>query len=721
MFKGSLGQYRSFLPARLGLLALFFTQELSYNISMKVYKLALAILLSGACALSAHAQKQLKYVPQALKGTKTIPYVVNPKLPPTVRANFAMPVVRPNISTVVERQVVQAQTAAQLPQQKDFLTGLQALQKFRPGWKSELMLSGFTRQQLDLVEQAFKETDQFLFELDAQGNWLKPRFAEWNYLARYTKILTDNAYGELALNDGQIKTLFGKFSRLDDVFTRLNLQSFLLTHEGRAPNTNAPGEEGKLARHAKYNLDKRDGRKMNPEVEGYIYGKMPAKLKTPQPSYGPKGRAPKRTLDEVLAQVKAFIKENERFPARRAEDETERSLRVAFDKATLKAEAQMLNDDTSRELLALKEKWVNKYTDKRTPQEILTQVKVFIQENGYFPSTEAADETERSLRKAFDYATRKAEAQMLSDDTSRELLDLKEQWVKNIADIRTPQEVLAQVKAFIQAHGHFPSGHAKDETEHSLRVAFNYVSKKAEAQMISDNTSRELLALKEQWVKKIADMRTPQEVLTQTKAFIQENGCFPSQYAEDETERSLRVAFNYVSKKAEAQMLNDDTSIELLALREDWVRKQNDKRTPQEILAQTKAFIQANGRFPSTEAADETERSLRMAFNYVSKKAEAQMLSDNTSRELLALKKQWIQERREYTPKRTLQEVLVQIKAFIKENDRFPVRDTEDETERSLRKAFDGACKKAEVQGLTDDTSRELLALKEQWVKKRKK
>ncbi len=81
---------------------------------MKVYKLALTVLLSGACALSAHAQKQLKYVPQALKGTKTIPYVVNPKLPPTVRANFAMPVVRPNISTAVERQVAQT-TALKTP------------------------------------------------------------------------------------------------------------------------------------------------------------------------------------------------------------------------------------------------------------------------------------------------------------------------------------------------------------------------------------------------------------------------------------------------------------------------------------------------------------------------------------------------------------------------------------------------------------------------------
>ncbi len=625
---------------------------------MKTSKLLLLIFVWSLCAPAAFAQKQLKYVPQVIKGTRTIPYVVNPKLPPAVRANFAMPVVRPvvpqarpTVAPAVERAVtaqVAAQTAPRaavtLPSnlQKDFLTGPQALQTFRPGWKSELMLSGFTRQQLDLVEQAFKETDQALFELDAQGNWLKPRFAEWNYLAHYTKILTDNAYGELALNDGQIKTLFGKFSRLDDVFTRLNLQAFWLVNK-RAPNTNAPGEEGKLARHAKYNLDKRDGRKMNPEVEGYIYGNMPAKLNTPKPSYGPRGRAPNRTPDEVLAQVKAFIKENERFPSLSAEDETEHSLRVAFKNATRKAEAQMLNDDTSRELLALKEKWVTKFIDRRTPQEILTQVKAFIQAKGQFPLIITENETECSLRRAFDGACKKAKTQTLIDDTSRELLALKEQWVKKIANGRTPEEILSQVHAFIQTNGRFPSAYAEDETERSLREAFDNATRKAEAQMLSDDTSRELLSLKEQWVR---DSRRPEEVLMQVKAFIQAKGQFPLIITENEKERSLRRAFDGACKKAELQGLTDDTSRALLALKEQWVKKIADMRTSQEVLAQVKAFIQTNGHFPSAYVEDETECSLRQAFDWACKKAEVQGLTDDTSLELLALKEQWVKKRK---------------------------------------------------------------------------
>ena len=439
--------------------------------------------------------------------TGTAPVVrppVIPRVPPTVpNAAVPAPKVSP-VSAAVERQVVQAQTAAQLPQQKDFLTGPQALQAFRPGWKSELMLSGFTRQQLDLVEQTFTETDQFLFETDEKGNWLSPRSAEWNYLDRYTKILTDNAWGEMALNDGQIKTLFGKFSRLDDVFTRLNLQSFLLTHEGRAPKKNAPGEEGKLARKVTYNVDKRDGNKMNPEVEKYVYSNMPAKLQTPTPSYGSKTRNQGRTPDEVLEQVQQFIKEHDdHFPSLYAQDSEEKSLRGAFDFACRKAEDQNLQDNTSRNLLALKEKYVSKIAAFRTPQEVYEQTIQFMKDNdGRFPSIHSKDPKEKSLRVAFKKACKKAEVQNLQDDTSLHLLALKEKYVKKIAAGRTSQEILEQVKMFMKKNdGRLPAVRVKDLEEKSLRHAFDFACKKAEEQNLQDETSLKLLALKKQWVK----------------------------------------------------------------------------------------------------------------------------------------------------------------------------------------------------------------------------
>ena len=147
-----------------------------------------------------------------------------------------------------------------------------------------------------------------------------------------------------------------------------------------------------------------------------------------------------------------------------------------------------------------------------------------------------------------------------------------------------------------------------------------------------------------------------------------------------------------------------------MEIKAQWV-KGGAHRTPDEVLEQIEQFIKENDRFPSESSADEAERFLRKAFDHACKKAET--LTDATSQRLLALKEQWVRERR---AKRTPDAVLVQVEQFIRENDRFPSEYSADEAERSLRVAFNGACKKAKSQNLTDTTSLRLLALKKQGV-----
>ena len=86
----------------MGLKALALPSYFAYNVNMRVwvYKFSstlLSALVVLASAGSAFAQKQLKYVPQAIKAKPTIPYVLHPQLPPAVRTKFAMPVIRPNV------------------------------------------------------------------------------------------------------------------------------------------------------------------------------------------------------------------------------------------------------------------------------------------------------------------------------------------------------------------------------------------------------------------------------------------------------------------------------------------------------------------------------------------------------------------------------------------------------------------------------------------------
>lgn len=492
-------------------------------------KLILIVLLISVSVIPVHAQgwkKGIQKLPKALGKkpplTGTTPAVrppVAPRVSPTVAA-VAMPIT-PNtaLNTMVERQVAQAtvqvQTMAQLSKSKDFLTGVQILQTFQPEWRSELSLSGFTRQQLDLVEQAFKETDQFLFETDRAGNWLSPRSMEWDYTTRFAKILTDNAWGEMALNDGQIKTLFGKFSRLDDVFTRLNLQSFLLTHEGHAPKASAQGEEGRLARKAtKYNLDKLDERKINKEMEEDIYEEqekgieqaMPAQLSVPvsswrsvpAPSHTLRDRAPIRESEEVYEQILQFIKENNRFPSAGAEDLEEASLRWAFNYRCNQAEAQNLKDGASRRLLALKKQWVNiKIIDEN---KILEQVQRYrAKHNGSNPSLYSIDQKVKSLRMDWNMINaeyRGIPLENIENEAARELVQLHRNTIKGINN-KNPKTILEHLQEYRAEHnGQHPSRRSVEEPARRLRKAWIRICKEYTDVLledIEDESSRELV------------------------------------------------------------------------------------------------------------------------------------------------------------------------------------------------------------------------------------
>lgn len=71
---------------------------------MKLFKLLVVVLITSACAFSAHAQKQLKYVPQTLKAAKGV-YAANPHLSSLTRGNFAKGIASTKVSWAVERAV----------------------------------------------------------------------------------------------------------------------------------------------------------------------------------------------------------------------------------------------------------------------------------------------------------------------------------------------------------------------------------------------------------------------------------------------------------------------------------------------------------------------------------------------------------------------------------------------------------------------------------------
>ena len=205
--------------------ALVLPSYLLYNISMKVwvYK-AVSILLSALVVLaSANVAFAFPKKLPKLKGGKR-PRITVPKTPVT-RNLPPTPVVRPNVATQVERatavQAAKAVTTAPvapahtlqetptMPAVQDTgtnLTGTQALAQYFPTWRQELG-GMFSKEQLDAVEKAFADTDDFIFVRGEDGELTVRNKDEWNYEERFLTILQNSG---IPFTERQIKQLIGE-------------------------------------------------------------------------------------------------------------------------------------------------------------------------------------------------------------------------------------------------------------------------------------------------------------------------------------------------------------------------------------------------------------------------------------------------------------------------------------------------------------------------------
>ena len=98
--------------------------------------------------------------------------------------------------------------AAALPAIQDTgtnLTGMQVLATYFPTWRQELGAM-FSKEQLDAVEKAFADTDEWMFVQGEDGELTVRNQDEWNYEERFLTILQDSG---VSFTDKQIKQLIG--------------------------------------------------------------------------------------------------------------------------------------------------------------------------------------------------------------------------------------------------------------------------------------------------------------------------------------------------------------------------------------------------------------------------------------------------------------------------------------------------------------------------------
>ncbi len=409
----------------------------------------------------------------------------------------------------------------------------------------------------------------------------------------------------------------------------------------------------------------------------------------------------KRTPEQVLAELELFIQKYQRLPLQAAKDPIERSLRAAVDNNIKRAKNPQ--DPIILRLKAIKDQFKER-AEGRTPEQVLADLELFIQENGRFPVLEKDIPVEYSLRRAIDHAI--SNAKNPQHPTILRLTAIKKQWVKEVAEGRTPEQVLAELELFVDKNDRFPLQLAESPKERSLRHAVDGVMMRNNPQ---SPVVLRIMDIKQKF-KKRADSKTKEQVLQEVELFIQKNNRFPSQDAEDPAECSLRRAFNraiHISKD-----LQDPISLRFMALKKQWIREQTTARSPKQILADLELFIQKNNRFPSADAEDSFEYSLRNAVTNTIKNAKNPQ--DPIILRLIELKNQWV---KKIAKQRTAQQVLEELELFIQENDRFPSQTAQNPKERSLRQAVYWAI--TNTKNPQDPIILKLTDLKEQWVKEK--
>ena len=617
-----------------------------------------SVLVSGLCLLISlilgpqyvYAQK-IKYIPQTIisRPFVRVPAVVNPKLPVNLQQHIAKanPVLTRTVTQAVIRQT--AIQSVDFPNTHHILPGPQIFQTYIPAWRSEL--SGvFSPAQLDRIEQTFRETDDWLFETDINGNWLRARSDEWDYIDRFSQLLTE---GPIQFTDPQLKTLFGLRSRLDDVFMRLRLQSFILVH-GRAPRktilrdgvrvppceyTPTEREEASLARKIEYNI-----RKRTTTVSPHIWKQILATVQTS------KAIAPRQSPAQWLEQARQFIKEYHRFPrtgitrngkqipAQEYSEEEQREIQLSTGIRNALKRAVNSQDPVIMQLRDLQDS--NRlYAKPKTPQQWLSQVKFFIHQYGYYPrgtisrdgqpvstqqlsgqellETQIAHGVQQALRHAKD----------ANDPVIIQLRNLKEN-NRNIAKEKTPPEWLEELEAFITQQGRLPRGNitrrgktvpaaeytAQEKQEIQLangvkRVLFNkkHVGSPVHIQL-SELWNKTRLAAQQLKQEKQQAAREPIDYVERLEQFLAQYGRYPRARVQRNGHRL--TALQYTPQEHEEVLLakainrllsgsrKSDITKRLDILAQTYPRPQQLYRTPEQLLEQVEQFIQQHGRYP---------------------------------------------------------------------------------------------------------------------------
>lgn len=197
------------------------------------------------------------------------------------------------------------------------------------------------------------------------------------------------------------------------------------------------------------------------------------------------------------------------------------------------------------ELTAFRENGRVKHAHQ-TPQELREELKLFIAKYHHYPKEYfykngvrlEAGEYSQAQQAESNLALRLRWTMREGNPADKDIIYIKNQYVaqRTISDKKSPEQLLEELQVWLAEHNNvYPTSTQNKALNSSITHAIKVGDP-------SDPAIAELIRLKETYRAPVVATRTQEQVLSETKEWVDTHNKLPSAYSEDATEKSLAIA-----------------------------------------------------------------------------------------------------------------------------------------------------------------------------------
>jgi superfamily II DNA or RNA helicase len=315
-------------------------------------------------------------------------------------------------------------------------------------------------------------------------------------------------------------------------------------------------------------------------------------------------------FDELCEQLDAWVNLNGKNPSNKSKDKIEQQLGEWVSHKRTDKKKGKLDEDKIKKLDKIKG-W---FWEKEDPfDEICEQLDTWVNKNGKLPSMKSEDKTEKQLGNWASNKRQEKKKGSLIDDKIKKL-ELIKDWYWEKED--PFDEMCEQFDTWVNENGKMPSQYSKDKTEKQFG---NWASSRRQDKKkgsLTDDKIKKLELIKG-WFWSNDDLFD--EMREQLDTWVNKNGKIPSHGSKDKTEKQLgRWASHKRKEKKHGKLIED--KIKKLELIKGWYWGSDVIKkiiSFDEMCEQLDTFVNKNGKIPSKESKDKTEKQLG---NWVSNK-----------------------------------------------------------------------------------------------------